>query len=243
MKINYLYSPNFDKKKRSNKSIKFIIIHYTGMQSERESILRLCSSKSKVSSHFFINEKGKTYRLIQDNKVAWHAGKSCWGNNKNLNESSIGIELVNKGHKFGYTNYKKKQLLSLVLICKMLIKKYKIKKLNILGHSDIAPLRKVDPGERFPWKVLSDKKIGVWHNCRAKTLKKLRKIKISSKSKMAFIYSLKKIGYCFNNKKKMNFLKIVKAFQRHYRKELINGIIDKECLIIAQNITKKIKST
>ena len=111
MKISYLYSPNFNKKKRSNKSIKFIIIHYTGMQSERESMIRLCSFKSKVSSHFVINEKGRVYRLIQDNLVAWHAGKSCWRNVKNLNESSIGIELVNKGHKFGYTNYKKKTII------------------------------------------------------------------------------------------------------------------------------------
>ena len=136
MKINNFYSPNFDKKKRLNSSIKVIIVHYTGMQSERESLFRLCNTKFKVSSHFVINQSGKIYRLVQDNRIAWHAGKSCWGKYKNLNNNSIGIELVNKGHKFGYTNFKKKQLLSLIKICKRLVKKYKIKKKNIVGHSE-----------------------------------------------------------------------------------------------------------
>ena len=240
MKINVIYSPNFDQKKRSSKSIKLLVIHYTGMQSERESIMRLCNPKYKVSSHFVINQNGKIYRLVQDYQTAWHAGKSCWGKYKNLNKNSIGIELVNKGHEFDYTNFKKKQLSSLIKICKILIKKYKIKKRNIVGHSDISPLRKIDPGEKFPWKELADKKIGIWHNCKTKDLIKFRKVRISNKFKSEFINNLKKIGYCFNNKKKTNFSKTVEAFQRHYRKELINGIIDKECIIIAINILKKL---
>ena len=240
MKINVIYSPNFDQRKRSSKSIKLLVIHYTGMQSERESIMRLCNPKYKVSSHFVINQNGKIYRLVQDDQTAWHAGKSCWGKYKNLNKNSIGIELVNKGHEFDYTNFKKKQLSSLIKICKILIKKYKIKKRNIVGHSDISPLRKIDPGEKFPWKELADKKIGIWHNCKAKDLIKFRQVRISNKFKSEFINNLKKIGYCFNNKKKTNFSKTVEAFQRHYRKELINGIIDKECLIIAINILKKL---
>ena len=240
MKINVIYSPNFDQKKRSSKSIKLLVIHYTGMQSERESIMRLCNPKYKVSSHFVINQNGKIYRLVQDYQTAWHAGKSCWGKYKNLNKNSIGIELVNKGHEFDYTNFKKKQLSSLIKICKILIKKYKIKKRNIVGHSDISPLRKIDPGEKFPWKELADKKIGIWHNCKTKDLIKFRQVRISNKFKSEFINNLKKIGYCFNNKKKTNFSKTVEAFQRHYRKELINGIIDKECLVIAINILKKL---
>ena len=240
MKINVVYSPNFDQRKRSSKSIKLLVIHYTGMQSERESIMRLCNPKYKVSSHFVISQSGKIYRLVYDDQIAWHAGKSCWGKYKNLNKNSIGIELVNKGHEFDYTNFKKKQLSSLIKICKILIKKYKIKKRNIVGHSDISPLRKIDPGEKFPWKELADKKIGIWHNCKTKELIKFRQVRISNKFKPEFINNLKKIGYCFNNKKKTNFLKTVKAFQRHYRKELINGIIDKECIIIAINILKKL---
>ena len=210
------------------------------MQSGRESIRRLCNPKSKVSSHYVIFQSGKIYRLVQDDRVAWHAGKSCWGKYKNLNKNSIGIEMVNKGHKFGYTNFKKKQLSNLIKICQNLIKKYKIKKQNIVGHSDIAPLRKLDPGEKFPWKKLGNNKIGIWHNLKESHLIKFRKIKIVNKSKAEFINKLKKIGYCFNLCRKGNLTKITKAFQRHYRKDLINGIIDKECLIIAKNISKKI---
>ena len=234
------YSPNFSKKKRLTSSIKLTIIHYTGMQSERESIMRLCNPKSMVSSHFVISQSGKIYRLVYDDQIAWHAGKSCWRKYKNLNKNSIGIELVNKGHAFGYANFKKKQLSSLIKICKILIKKYKIKKQNIVGHSDVAPLRKIDPGEKFPWKELAFEKIGIWHNCNTKILKKLRKVRISSKFKLEFINSLIRIGYCFDNKKKANFAKVIKAFQRRYRKELINGVIDKECLLIAKDILKKI---
>ena len=108
MRIYNLFSPNFDHKKRTKKDIKAIVIHYTGMQSERESLNRLCNLKSKVSSHFFIGKNGKVYNLVKENKTAWHAGKSCWSNFKNLNKNSIGIELANKGHEFGYTNFKKK---------------------------------------------------------------------------------------------------------------------------------------
>jgi len=239
MQKDSFYSPNFDRKKRSKNSIKIIVIHYTGMQSERESISRLCNPKSKVSSHFVISQNGRVYRLVQDNQIAWHAGRSCWGKYKNLNKNSIGIELVNKGHKFGYTNFKKRQLLSLIKICKSLIKKYKIKKRNVVGHSDIAPLRKIDPGEKFPWKRLANNGIGIWHRCKPSFLRKYRNVKIlEKKNKIKFIKNINKIGYCFSVKKKSFFIKTVRSFQRHYRKELINGLLDKECLIIAQNLSK-----
>tara|TARA_Y100000590_G_scaffold467581_1_gene646954 strand:+ start:6774 stop:7499 length:726 start_codon:yes stop_codon:yes gene_type:complete len=239
MKITRLSSPNFDKKKRPASSIKAIIIHYTGMQSERESIIRLCNPKFKVSSHFLINQNGKIYNLVEENKIAWHAGKSCWGKYKNLNKVSIGIELVNKGHQFGYTNFQKKQLSSLIKISKKLIKKYKIKKKNIVGHSDISPTRKKDPGEKFPWKEFSKKNIGIWHGCKPSLLKKFRKIKIlKKKDKEKFAKNLRNIGYCFPLNKKPYFFKVIKSFQRHFRKELINGQPDKECLIIAENLSK-----
>ena len=240
MKIRNLFSPNYSMKKRPPNSIKSIVIHYTGMQSERESIKKLCDPKFKVSSHYLINRNGRIFMLVKEKYVSWHAGYSCWGQFKNLNKNSIGIELVNKGHKFGYTNFKKKQLSNLIKICQSLIKKYKIKRQNIVGHSDIAPLRKLDPGEKFPWKKLGNNKIGIWHNLKEGDLVKFRKIKIVNKSKVKFINKLKKIGYCFNSGRKGSSIKIIKAFQRHYRKELINGIIDKECLIIAKNISKKV---
>ena len=242
MKIENCYSPNFDENKRNFSSIKLIVIHYTGMQSERESIKKLCDLKSKVSCHYLINRNGKIYRLVEDARIAWHAGKSCWGRYKNLNKNSIGIELVNKGHQFGYTSYKKEQLQSLKKICKQLIKKYKIKKYNIIGHSDIAPLRKNDPGEKFPWKQLAKHKIGIWHNCNLKLLKKFRRKRIFKKQEIKkFVKHLNNIGYCFLSRNNHSyFVKTVKAFQRHYRKELINGVPDEESLIIAKNLSKNL---
>ena len=241
MEIIKNFSPNFDKKKRSINSIQIIVIHYTGMQSERESINRLCNPASKVSSHYFINQKGRVFRLVRDRYVAWHAGKSCWSKYKNLNKNSIGIELVNKGHQFGYNNFTKKQILSLIKISKKLIKKYKIKKENIVGHSDIAPLRKNDPGEKFPWRKLSIIGIGIWNSCNPKLLKKYRGKNVLKKSdKAQFIKSLNKIGYRFIGNGIFTFKKIISAFQRHHRTQLINGILDKECVIIAENLSKKL---
>ena len=241
MKIIKNFSPNYDKKKRSINSIKMIVIHYTGMQSERESIERLINPSSKVSSHYLINRKGKVSNLVQDRRVAWHAGKSCWRRHRNLNENSIGIELVNKGHQFGYTSFKKKQISSLIKLCKKLIEKYKINKKNIVGHSDIASTRKVDPGEKFPWKYLAKNKVGIWHDYESNILRKFRRTKILTKqSKRKFVNNLNKIGYCFSTKNKSLFVKTIEAFQRHFRKELINGLLDQECFMIAQNLTKRL---
>ena len=210
------------------------------MQSERESIKRLIDPNSKVSCHILINQKGEVFKMVEHERIAWHAGKSIWGEYKNLNYNSIGIELVNKGHKYGYENFKKKQIKVLIKICKYLIKKYKIKSKNIVGHSDIAPLRKIDPGEKFPWKNLSKHKIGIWHSCNSKKIKKLRKNKkISFEKKIEFFKNLKKIGYFISLKKKGYLLKTIKAFQRHHRQELVNGILDLECLEISRNLGKK----
>ena len=240
MKFSKFPSPNYDKTPRSNNLIKFIVIHYTGMQSERESLKRLVNPKSKVSSHYLINKKGKIYNLVNDKRVAWHAGKSSWSIFKNLNKYSIGIELVNKGHYLGYEKFEKKQILNLIKLCKKLIKKYKIEQKNIIGHSDIAPLRKIDPGEKFPWKKLYMNKIGIWHEKNSNALLKIRGKKIlKKKEEKKFFINLKKIGYCFSSKNKKFLTKTIKAFQRHFRRELINGVLDQECYEIAKSLTKK----
>ena len=153
------YSPNFNPKKRASKQIKFIIFHYTGMKKELGAINRLTNIQSEVSCHYLIKNSGEILKLVPDLYIAWHAGKSSWKNFKSLNQSSIGIEITNPGHEFGYKKFSKKQISSLLKLSKFLIKEYKIKAKNILGHSDIAPERKKDPGEKFPWKYLSKNKI------------------------------------------------------------------------------------
>tara|TARA_B110000971_G_C20006218_1_gene499277 strand:+ start:1336 stop:2064 length:729 start_codon:yes stop_codon:yes gene_type:complete len=241
MRNNIFQSPNFSKKTRIKKTIKFIIIHYTGMQSERACIKRLISKKSKVSTHYLINKKGDVKSMVDEKNIAWHAGKSKWKNCINLNNRSIGIELVNKGHQFGYEKFSKQQILKLILLCKYLIKKYKIKKTNILGHSDIAPLRKKDPGEKFPWHTLSKKKIGYWYVLNNKNIKNKNLSKIYLRK--YFFNNLYKIGYRYFNKKKSSKYdtRVIKAFQRRFRQEKINGIIDQKCLQISHYLASSIK--
>ena len=238
------YSPNFEIKKRKAKQIKFIIFHYTGMEKESATIERLTNMKSKVSSHYLIRYNGEIVIMVPDLYEAWHAGVSSWKNLKSLNKHSIGIEISNPGHEYKYKRFSKKQIQSLKKLSKFLIKKYKINKRNILGHSDIAPTRKKDPGEKFPWKYLAKFGIGKWHLLPQKILIKNRRIKISAKDKKKFFNNLSKIGYSIKISKKIKkdkFLKlIISAFQRRFRQELINGKIDQECLLISQNLAKKL---
>ena len=235
MKILFNYSPNYSKKLRLKTEIKFVIIHYTGMQSEIESINRLKNPKYKVSCHYLINRKGVIFQMVDDRKIAWHAGRSRWKKFVNLNDNSIGIELVNKGHQFGYQNFSMKQIKSLTLLCKNLKKKYSLKAENFLGHSDIAPLRKIDPGEKFPWKKLSFKKIGKWY--------RKKKININfdkKKMKILFFKNLTKLGYRHFNthKNNNNNTKVIKSFQRHYLPNNVTGVMDQKTYEISYFLTQ-----
>ena len=236
------YSPNFNSKKRTYKKIQFIIFHYTGMKKESEAINRLTNIQSEVSSHYLIKNNGNILTLVPDLYEAWHAGKSSWKNCESLNKKSIGIEITNPGHVFGYKKFSKKQIFSLLKLSKFLMKKYKISSRNILGHSDIAPERKKDPGEKFPWEYLSKNNIGLWHSLKKKELIKNRNFKTSKIEKELFFNNLFKVGYSKKTPKglsKNSYLRdLTKAFQRRFRQELINGIIDRECLFISKNLIK-----
>ena len=237
------YSPNFNPNKRVLKQIKFIIFHYTGMNKESGAINRLTRIQSEVSCHYLIKNSGKIIKIIPDLYIAWHAGKSSWKNYKSLNQNSIGVEITNPGHEFGYRKFSKKQIYSLLKLSKILIKKYKVSPKNILGHSDIAPDRKKDPGEKFPWEYLSKNKIGQWHTLKKQELTKNRKLKANKIEKNFFFNNLIKIGYSKKNQKDTSngkFLRdVTKAFQRRFRQELVNGKIDRECLLISKNLLKK----
>ena len=239
LKMAVSYSPNFNLPKRSKKRIKFIIIHYTGMKKESEAIRRLQDSKSKVSSHYLIKNNGEILNLVPDLYEAWHSGVSSWKNFKSLNKNSIGIEITNPGHQHGYKKFSKKQIFSLQKLLNILLKKYKIKKKHILGHSDISPDRKEDPGEKFPWEMLAKNKLCFWHNLDQKKIKKFReKNLISIIDRNLFLKNLHKIGYNdvkrLESSKNINYLTL--AFQRRFRQSLINGKIDKECLLISKNL-------
>ena len=240
MIVKTLYSPNYSKKKRKDQDIKFIIIHYTGMQSKVASVNRLLSKRHKVSCHYLIDQKGIIIKMVEENKVAWHAGKSKWKNFNNLNKNSIGIELVNKGHEFGYQKFSDVQIRKLINLCLHLKRKYKIKNSNVLGHSDIAPLRKKDPGEKFPWRKLYKKKLGIWF----KSLKVKPQEISDEKVKKLFFRNLFKIGYRYfkKNKRVKRDVFLVKAFQRRFLPNKVSGIIDQKTYIISHFLANHLKN-
>ena len=243
IKTKLNYSPNFDPVKRVKKKVKFIIFHYTGMKKESAAINRLTNIQSEVSCHYIIKNNGEIITIVPESYIAWHAGKSSWGGHKSLNKNSIGIEITNPGHELNYKNFTKKQIISLLKLSKFLIKKYKINLKNILGHSDVAPERKKDPGEKFPWEYLSQNGVGMWHSIKKQKLKKNRTIKTTKLDKKFFFNNLFKIGYSKKFSKNRNKEKhlncIIKAFQRRYRQDLIDGKIDQECLLISRDLMKK----
>ena len=240
LKITQNYSPNFNTPKRQKKNIKYIIIHYTGMKNELSALNRLTDYRSKVSAHYFIKKNGKIINLVPDLYEAWHAGKSNWKNIQSLNRYSIGVEIQNSGHENLYEKYSNKQMNSVKKLLRFLTKRYRVNCKNILGHSDIAPNRKKDPGEKFPWKKLAKVKLAHWHQLNEKELIKYRLKKINFLEEKNFFINLHKIGYIKVQSKSSIYKKrlLIKAFQRRFRQGLVNGISDQECLILSKNLIK-----
>ena len=154
-------SENFDERMAP---VEMLVLHYTGMKTFQEALNRMRDSGAKVSAHYVVDETGETYRLVDEEKRAWHAGVSSWRKKTDINSRSIGIEIVNPGHEFGYRPFPDIQIKAVIELCNGIINRYRISPENIVGHSDIAPTRKKDPGELFPWETLSENGIGLWTN-------------------------------------------------------------------------------
>ena len=232
-KMSINYSLNFNLKKRSQSKVKYIIFHYTGMKSEAKAKQKLTDINSKVSCHYFIKRNGEIIQMVPDLYIAWHAGVSFWKKDKFLNLNSIGIEISNPGHQHNYKEFSNKQIKSIIRLSSKLKKKYKINRENVIGHSDIAPLRKKDPGEKFPWKLLSKKKICLWHNLSKKNCERLRRKKIINTN--SFYKLLFKFGY-MKAKNLKDKIKVYKSFQRRFRPELISKVVDEECNAILKSL-------
>jgi N-acetylmuramoyl-L-alanine amidase len=208
------------------------------MRSLQSAVDRLISKKYEVSSHYLVSRAGKIMQLVKDNNIAWHAGISNWFNFKNLNKNSIGIELENKGHQYGYQDFPNKQITELIKILKILKKKFKIQNINITGHSDIAPNRKTDPGEKFPWKKLYKNDLAIWHSLDEKFINNFRLKKLININKKNMVKMIKKLGYSRVLKAHHLDKDFTKAFQRRHRQQLINGIFDQECYLILNSLQK-----
>ena len=231
--INKFKSPNFSSRK--GKKILYVIIHYTALKNYKEAISYLCDVRNKVSSHYLISQKGEIFNLVKENKRAWHAGLSYWSGYNDINSISIGIELDFSKNKQN-SNFTVKMLNSLEILLNKLKSKYKIKEENILGHSDIAPFRKKDPGPKFPWKKITKvhkniseiKKNNFQINLFKKWLDKNNII--SNKQKAIFILGC--IGYQTKlaNKKNYYFKKLLIAYQSHFVQNNVTGKIDSATL-------------
>lgn len=222
-------SPNFDERP-IDIQINMLVMHYTGMRSGDEALGRLCDPNAKVSSHYMVYEDGRVVNLVPDEKRAWHAGISCWRGVSSCNDSSIGIEIVNPGHEFGYRPFPEAQMEAVADLAFKIIDKHKISARNVVGHSDIAPTRKEDPGELFDWKNLAFEGIGLWPD-----VKKVRKphhpvispgeesIEVARVQKMLadYGYHIKVDGF-YGPKSES----IVKAFKRHFVHEYVNVVWD-----------------
>ena len=232
MKLIYKYrSPNFNKRVR-NAAPKLIIIHYTAMCSSMEALKHLSDAKNKVSSHFLISKNGDLFNLVDVKFRAWHAGVSYWKKIRDINSNSIGIEIDNSGHLLNFENYRKEQILSLIELLKYLIKKFKIDPIDIIGHSDIAPYRKIDPGEKFPWGILNKNKLVFLPKklvkSKSQSLEKYFLIKSLKGNKKKAIHMLKIIGYDVNRslKSRYKFSLLIKAYQMHFVRTKVDGELD-----------------
>ena len=209
-------SPNFDER---TTPVSILVLHYTGMPDAAGAIERLTDPASKVSSHYVVAEDGQVLRLVDEEKRAWHAGKSHWRGIDNINSASVGIEIVNPGHEFGYHPFPEAQIDALIPLISEIIGRHAITRGNVVGHSDIAPARKQDPGELFPWYRLAKLRLAL--------PRPTRNLMDPQWSDAGFLLALARFGYDVTDE-----LAAVVAFQRRFRPELLDGTVDGECRAI-----------
>jgi len=196
-----------------------VVLHYTGMEDASSALARLCNPLSRVSAHYVVAEDGQILRLVSEDKRAWHAGLSYWRGVTALNDVSIGIEIVNPGHEFGYRAFPDAQIDALIPLLAEIKDRYRVSRGNVVGHSDIAPTRKQDPGELFPWGRLARHRLAL--------PRPTRNLMDPQWSDSGFLLALERFGYDVTDP-----LAATVAFQRRFRPELVDGTIDGECRAI-----------
>jgi N-acetylmuramoyl-L-alanine amidase len=219
-------SPNFGERK-DGKTVTSLILHYTGMLSSTDACDWLCNEASQVSSHYLVDEDGAITQMVDENMRAWHAGVGTWFAEDDINSTSIGIEIHNLGHH-GYADFPQKQMLAVVALCKDIIARHNIAPRMVLAHSDIAPGRKVDPGEKFDWNFLHSFGIGHCVNPESISGGTFLQLGDAGDAVMALQAMLKLYGYGLevNGKFDQRTKIVVEAFQRHFRRAMVDGVAD-----------------
>jgi len=199
-------------------------MHYTGMRTAAAALDRLRTPDAEVSAHYLVEEDGTIHLMVNEEKRAWHAGVGKWRGVSDINSASIGIEIVNPGHEFGYQPFPELQMKSVICLSREIVGRHDIKPFNVIGHSDIAPERKTDPGELFDWKMLAENTIGMWPS------------DTSISVEDDFFENLQVIGYEICDREL-----VTKAFQRHWRQHEVSGIADTETKKIAAVLRKQVE--
>jgi N-acetylmuramoyl-L-alanine amidase len=214
MKIVACASPNHDARPEGA-AIDILVLHYTGMKTADEALARLTDPAARVSAHYTIGRDGRVFAHVPEERRAWHAGVSFWAGEQNVNARSIGIELVNPGHEFGYIPFAEEQIGALVELGRAILSRHPIPPQRVLGHSDVAPARKTDPGELFPWKRLAEAGIGFWSSAKRGT-------------NALAADALARFGYGIPPNVDTPLPVVISAFQRHFRPTRVDGVWDEE---------------
>jgi N-acetylmuramoyl-L-alanine amidase len=227
-------SPNFDGRKDSRQP-DMVLLHYTGMKTGEEALQRLTAMGSKVSCHYVVFEDGRIVQCVPEERRAWHAGDSSWAGETDINSRSIGIEIVNPGHEFGYSAYPLRQIAAVISLCKSIItRRGPISADRILAHSDVAPARKQDPGEKFPWGLLSESGVGHWVRAAPLNLEgtglkpgdRGEPVTRLQRTLRSYGYGLAETGTYDDATRE-----VVTAFQRHFRQARVDGVADASTLL------------
>ncbi|WP_375382145.1 N-acetylmuramoyl-L-alanine amidase [uncultured Sphingomonas sp.] len=209
-------SPNHDAR---TAPVSMIVLHYTGMESAGAALARLRDPEAKVSAHYLVDEDGAVVRLVDEDRRAWHAGRSHWRGITDVNSASVGIEIVNPGHEFGYRPFPDVQVEAVIRLVHAIKDRHAITRGNIVGHSDVAPARKRDPGELFPWSRLARLRLAL--------PRPTRSLMDPHWTEAGFLLALERFGYDVTER-----MAAIMAFQRRFRPELIDGEVDAECRMI-----------
>ena len=215
-----------------------ILLHYTGMYDPSAALDRLCTAGSEVSAHYLVLEDGHVVQMVPEARRAWHAGVSSWAGETDINSRSIGIEIANPGHDYGYPEFPKRQIAALTALCRGIQTRNTIRPERVLAHSDVAPSRKNDPGEKFPWRTLWDSGVGHWVAPASITEGKKLALSDRGEAVSALQESLSQYGYgiALNGSYDSSTHDVVKAFQRHFRPERVDGIADESTLATLRDL-------
>jgi N-acetylmuramoyl-L-alanine amidase len=215
-----------------------IVLHYTGMPDVEGAIAKLCTAGTDVSAHYIVLEDGRIIQCVPEAQRAWHAGVAFWGGEEDINSCSIGVEIVNKGHDWGYPDFPLRQIAAVIALCRGIMLRRKVPSHRVLGHSDVAPFRKKDPGEKFPWHSLANSGVGHWVQpapiVRGETLR----LGSAGNDVRDLQQALARYGYGVpvNGKYDTATLEVVTAFQRHFRPGRVDGIVDHSTLTTLRSL-------